>query len=296
MNVGFIGLGNMGAGMASRILKAGHSLTVYNRTRGRERPLVEAGARSASSPADAGRGDVVFTMLADDAAVEAVTDELLPALSPGTVHVCTSTISVALSQRMWERHQAAGRTWLAGPVWGRPTVASEGKLYMVSAGDRAALDRVRPVIESFTQSINHLGDRPPVAHLAKLSGNFLVMSAIQSLAEAFALARKNGIDAEQYLQLLDSTLFNLNIQRTYGPIMAREAFQPAGFRARLGLKDMRLVLAAADASEVPMPLASYLHDALLGAVATGSGDLDWSVVARLAAERAGVSQKSSTGD
>ncbi|HEY3998758.1 MAG TPA: NAD(P)-dependent oxidoreductase [Candidatus Xenobia bacterium] len=286
MNVGLIGLGNMGRGMATSLLRAGHALTVYNRTPGRTSDL--AGAIIAGTPERASTGDVLITILSDDTAIESLLPHILPALSAQTIHVSMSTISVACCDRLAQAHRAAGRSFLSAPVWGRPPLAAAGQLMIIPAGAPADIERCRPVFEALGQRIHPVGDKPSLANVAKLSGNFLTAGIIEGLAEAFVLAQKSGIEPTTFLALLRATLFNIPMQATYADIIAHEKFEPAGFRAVLGLKDISLVQEAAAAVHVPMPLASLLHDNLMSAVASGRGDLDWTIVARLAAERAGL--------
>jgi 3-hydroxyisobutyrate dehydrogenase-like beta-hydroxyacid dehydrogenase len=290
MNVGFIGLGRMGTGMAANLLHAGHGVTVYNRTAARTRPLVEQGARVATDLRDACGGDVIITMLADDAAVESVVfghDGIAEALREGAIHLSMSTISVALSERLTAAHASAGQAFAAAPVFGRPEAAAAGKLFIVTAGAPDVIDRCRPLFEAMGQKTFSVGDSPAAANLVKLSGNFLIASAIEALAEALALVRKAGVDGRQYLDLMTSTLFTAPLYKTYGGLIVEQTFEPAGFAAPLGEKDIRLTIAAAQTLRVPMPLASLLRDRLLTVLARGGEALDWSAIGQLAANDAG---------
>ena len=301
MNAGFIGLGNMGQPMARNLLKAGHNVTVYNRTRSRAEELRPEGARVAESAADACRGDAVLTMLADDRAVEEIffskdqggAANLVSALGPNTVHISMSTISVALSRRLAETHAKAGQAYVSAPVFGRPDAAAAAKLFIVTAGASEAIERCRPLFDALGQKTFVLGPDAPAANVVKLAGNFLIASVLESLGEALALIRKSGIDPARFLDFLTSSLFAAPVYKTYGGIIVEERYHPPGFKAILGLKDVRLALAAAEAAAVPMPLASLVRDHLLTAIARGQGDLDWSVVARVSAENAGL--KADTG-
>lgn len=291
MEIGFIGLGSMGAAMAANLVRAGHQVTAYNRSREKVDALVAQGARPADTVADACRGEAVITMLADDHAVEAVTfadDGILAALPADAVHVSSSTISVALSERLATTHASAGQGFVAAPVFGRPEAAAAAKLFVVAAGPTAAVEAVSPAFEAVGQRTFVVGDEPKAANLVKLSGNFLIGAVIEGLGEAMALVEKAGVDKLQYLDLLTSTLFDAPIYRTYGGLIAREQFHPPGFAAPLGLKDIRLVLAAGEALEVPLPIASLLRDRFLTLLATGGGHLDWSAVGRLTAWEAGA--------
>ena len=290
MKVGFIGLGHMGAGMAGNLLRAGHEVTVYNRTPGKERALVEQGAHTAGLVADACQGEAVMTMLADDGAVEGVVfgdQGVIGSLGPGAIHLSMSTISVALSERLAGAHAKAGQRFVAAPVFGRPDVAAAGKLFIVAAGAPDAVTACSPLFEALGQKTFSVGDEPQAANLVKLSGNFLLASVIEALGEAMALVGKAGIDRRQYLELLTSTLFTAPVYKTYGSLIAEEKFEPAGFAAPLGYKDIRLTLAAADSLRVPMPVASLLRDRFLTLLAQGGEALDWSGIGQLAARDAG---------
>jgi 3-hydroxyisobutyrate dehydrogenase-like beta-hydroxyacid dehydrogenase len=290
MRIGFIGLGHMGTGMATSLLRAGHDLTVYNRTQGKEQALVSRGARVAVEIADACRGDAVITMLSNDGAVEGVTFEnkgILASLRAGTIHVSMSTISVALSERLAAAHAQAGRRFIAAPVFGRPDAAAAGTLFIVAAGEPGAVDACTPLFEALGQSTFRMGAKPQTANLVKLSGNFLSASVIEALGEAMALVGKAGVDRREYLEFLTSTLFNAPVYKTYGGLIAEEHFAPAAFAAPLGFKDIRLTIAAAEGFRVPMPLASLLHDRFVRLLAQGGEDLDWSAIGELATKDAG---------
>jgi 3-hydroxyisobutyrate dehydrogenase-like beta-hydroxyacid dehydrogenase len=291
MKVGFIGLGHMGAAMAASLLRAGHEVTVYNRTPGKARELIDRGARLAARVADACRGDAVITMLADDAAVEDVLfgeTGVLQSLDKRTIHVSMSTISVALGERLADVHATAGQRFVAAPVFGRPDVAAKGKLFIVAAGEPGVIDACMPLFDALGQKTIRIGEAPQAANLVKLSGNFLIASVLEALSEATALTRKAGIDPHRYFELLTSTLFTGPVFTNYGGLIARQEYKPAGFAAPLGEKDLRLALAAAETLHVPMPLASLVHDRLQTLIARGGEQLDWSAVGQLAAQDAGL--------
>lgn len=290
MNVGFIGLGRMGAGMAANLLKAGHDVTVYNRTPGKDEELVQMGARSAAEVAEACDGEIVVTMLADDHAVESVVygdQRVLASLAKGAIHVSSSTISVALAERLTADHAAAGQRFVAAPVFGRPEAAADGKLFVVAAGESAAVTTANPFFDAVGQKTFVVSETPKAANLVKLSGNFLIASVIESLGEAIALVSKGGVDRHQYLDMLTSTLFGVPVYKTYGALIVDREFEPAGFAAPLGQKDIRLVLAAAEELRVPLPVASLLRDRFLSLLAHGGDNLDWSALGSLAARDAG---------
>lgn len=294
MNVGFIGLGNMGQAMARNLCKAGHSITVFNRTRSRAEELRAHGAIVVDTPADACRGDAVITMLADDRAVEEVVigdGRVISALSTETVHICMSTISVALSEHLTEAHSEVGRVYIAAPVFGRPDAAASAKLFIVVAGPTEPIKMLQSIFDALGQRTFFVGKDPHWANVVKLSGNFLVAAVIESLGEAFALIRKFGIDPERYLEILTDTLFSAPVYRTYGGIIAQERYEPAGFKLPLGLKDIRLALSASEETETPMPSARLIHDHLLSGMARGYGELDWAALALVCAENAGLQRR-----
>jgi 3-hydroxyisobutyrate dehydrogenase-like beta-hydroxyacid dehydrogenase len=290
MKLGFIGLGRMGAAMASNLVKAGHEVTVFNRSREKARILVEQGARAADDIAGACHGDAVITMLADDNAVESVVfgeAGILASLGRNAVHVSMSTISVALSERLEAAHEKAGQRYVAAPVFGRPDAAAAAKLFILASGAPEATETCMPIFAALGQRTFRIDHRPAAANLVKLSGNFLIAAVIESLGEAIALVSKAGIDKHEYLEMLTSTLFATPVYKNYGGMIADTKFEPAGFAAPLGHKDIRLTLAAAEALRVPMPLASLLRDRFLALLAQGGEKLDWSGIATLAAKDAG---------
>ncbi|MBB3149485.1 3-hydroxyisobutyrate dehydrogenase-like beta-hydroxyacid dehydrogenase [Phyllobacterium trifolii] len=294
MKVGFIGLGHMGAGMAANLLRANHDVAVYNRTRAKADALVALGATTAASIAEVARADVVISMLANDASVEAVVggeQGVVSNLAPGAVHISSSTISVALSEKLAAAHHDAGQLFVAAPVFGRPDVAAAGKLFIIAAGAPDSIAIVQPLFDAIGQRTFIVSETPKVANLVKLSGNFLIASVIESLGEAMALVSKGGVDRHQYLDILTSTLFNAPIYKTYGTLIADGKFEPAGFAAPLGQKDIRLTLAAAEDLRVPLPLASLLRDRFLTLLAHGGDTLDWSAIGQLAAMDAGATEE-----
>jgi 3-hydroxyisobutyrate dehydrogenase-like beta-hydroxyacid dehydrogenase len=291
MKVGFIGLGNMGLPMAANLLKAGHELMVYNRTAEKAKSLVDQGARLAKTPAAACKADVVFTMLADDGALEKIVfgdDGVLGGMSEGAIHISSSTISVALSDKLTAEHLKQGQQFVSAPVFGRPEAAAAAKLFVVAAGPADAVDRCMRLFEAIGQKTFRFGDKPSNANLVKVSGNFLIASTIETLGEVMALVAKGGLDQRQYLDFLTSTLFAAPIYKTYGGLVVERKYTPAGFLAPLGLKDVRLALAAGEQLRVPLPLGSLLRDRFLRLLAEGGEELDWSAISKLAAEDAGL--------
>jgi 3-hydroxyisobutyrate dehydrogenase-like beta-hydroxyacid dehydrogenase len=292
MNIAFIGLGNMGSAMAANLIKAGHSLTVYNRSRNRAEELKLLGASVAATPGEAAAGaEAAITMLADDHALEAMVfgkDGMLDSLAPNSIHISMSTISVAMSRRLAAAHAERKQHYIAAPVFGRPEAAAAAKLFIVAAGPAAQIDRCRPLFDAVGQRTFLAGEDASGANLMKLAGNFLITAVIEGLAESFALVRKSGLDANQFHEILTNSLFNAPIYKTYGALINSQKFEPAGFKLPLGLKDNRLLLAAAEEAAVPMPMASLIRDRFLAALAQGMSESDWSAISRISAKEAGL--------
>ena len=291
MKIGFIGLGHMGSAMAANIVKAGHDVTVYNRSPDKRRALAKLGAYEATSIADACRGEVVITMLADDSAVSHVAlgnSGIIDSLPRGAIHISMSTISVSLSKDLAQAHARAAQRFVAATVFGRPDLAAAAKLFIVAAGDAAAVEACKPLFDALGQKTFSLGAEPAAANIVKLSGNFLLAAAIEALGEAIALVGKAGVDPRAFVDLLSSTLFTGPAYQTYGGLIAENRFQPAGFAAPLGYKDIRLALSAAESLHVPMPLGSLLHDRFLRLLANGGDNLDWAAIGGLAVQDAGA--------
>jgi 3-hydroxyisobutyrate dehydrogenase-like beta-hydroxyacid dehydrogenase len=292
MKVGFIGLGNMGSAMARNLIKAGHTLTVYNRTKSRAEEFRPLGAKVAETPGETAReAEALITMLADDQALEQVVFQpgnALAFLAPGAVHVSMSTISVAVSRRLVSAHHEHHQNYLAAPVFGRPEAAAAAKLFIVVAGQAEQIERCRGLFEAMGQKTFPAGEEPPMANIVKLTGNFMITAAIESMAEAFALVQKSGLDPNKFLEIMTSSLFTAPIYRNYGSIVASGKFEPAGFKMPLGLKDNRLVLAAGEEAAVPLPMASLIHDRFVAAIAQGWGNADWSAIARVSLSEAGL--------
>jgi 3-hydroxyisobutyrate dehydrogenase-like beta-hydroxyacid dehydrogenase len=290
MKIGFIGLGHMGSAMAANLVKAGHDVNVFNRSPEKARALLDSGAHLAGSVAEACCADIVVTMLANDDAVEqvALAERGIVARLPGNaIHLSMSTISVALSKRLAQSHADAGQRFVSAPVLGRPDAAAAAKLFVVAAGDPAAVQACQPLFDAIGQKTFSIGTEPAAANLVKLSGNFLMASAIEALGEAIALVGKAGIDRRVYVDLLTSSVFTAPAYKIYGGLIADGKYQPAAFAAPLGHKDIRLALAAAEDLRVPMPLGSLLHDRFVRLLAEGGDDLDWAAIGGLATQDAG---------
>ncbi|UOF92955.1 NAD(P)-dependent oxidoreductase [Fodinisporobacter ferrooxydans] len=290
--IGFIGLGNMGQPMVRNLLKAGFAVKVYNRTPNKAKDAVAAGAQQVNRPSDAATaGGIVITMVANDQALEDVVygvDGFGEKLGPGGIHLSMSTIAPETSRKLAAYHQQQGCQYIASPVFGRPEAAAAQKLFVLSSGPKEAKERVRPLQEALGQRVFDIGEEPGNANVIKLGGNFMIMAAMEAMAESFNLAEKNGVDRKLAAEIYASTLFNCTIYQGYGQMIAKKIFEPAGFQLALGLKDCNLVLEEANATKTPMPLASLLHDRLLSSVAKGRENQDWSALTRIAAEDAGL--------
>jgi len=289
MNVGFLGLGTMGKAMAANLIKAGHVLTVWNRSPAPAAELGGIGAKIASSPGVAFGGDAVISMLADDASTNAVvTDDLLANAPKDLVHVNMATVSVAACGALNERHARRGLAYVAAPVFGRAEVAAAGKLNIVAGGSDAAIARVQPLLDALGQKTWRAGSDPAHASLVKITGNFMLAASIEMLAEAFSLTEKGGVDPKIFAEIMTSTLFAAPAFKIYSEIINAKRYEPAGFKLALGLKDVTLALEAGRASQTPLPLASLVRDHFIEGLAAGHGDKDWSALAAVIRRNAGL--------
>jgi 3-hydroxyisobutyrate dehydrogenase-like beta-hydroxyacid dehydrogenase len=291
MEVGFVGIGQMGRGMALNLVKAGHSVRVYNRTESRTREIVAAGARFASTVREACDAEVIVTMVANDAALESIVFDaqgVLPHLAAGSIHLSMSTISMALSERLTASHQNKSQGFASAPVFGRPEAAAIGKLFIVAGGASETLARVAPLLSVMGQQTFAVSDKPRDANLFKICGNFMIASMTESLGEAIALVRKAGLPAQSFVDVVTSTLFAAPIYKTYGALIANERYSPPGFSAPLGAKDIGLALAAAESLGASIPLGNLLRDRFARLLSEGGEALDWSALARLSADDAGL--------
>ena len=295
MKIAFIGLGRMGMGMARNLLRAGHTVAVFNRSREKAEALAADGARVASSPADACRdAEAVMTMVADDHAVEEIVfgnDGIASAMKNDCIHLSHSTISTALARKLTAEHAQRSQGYLSVPVFGRPDSAEAKNLVVVAAGPTEYVERCRPLFDAIGRQTFVVGTEPWQANVAKVCGNFLIASVIEALGEAYATLRKAGVAPQSFLEIMNA-LLGSQVIANYGRIIAQEQFEPAGFALKLGLKDVRLVLAAAEECAAPMPLASLVHDHLLSALAQGQGEMDWSSMTQVIARNAGLKSKS----
>jgi 3-hydroxyisobutyrate dehydrogenase-like beta-hydroxyacid dehydrogenase len=289
LKIAFLGMGKMGSPMARRLLAAGHEVTVWNRTRERAEALTADGALLAATPADAARSsEAVLTMLFDDAAHEEVlfgpranpSAGILSALAPGALHV-------ALSERLTAVHARRNQAFVAAPVFGRPNVAAEGRLWIVAAGSDSAMATARPLLEALSRGISVIGAEPRQAHALKLGGNFLISAMIHSLSEAFVYAESQGIEPETFLLTVNSALFQSPFYAVYGQVMLRPPTQP-GATIELGAKDLRLLREAAANRQTSLSLADNLAEIFAQAQQSGLGDEDWAVGQYRMAKRRGV--------
>jgi 3-hydroxyisobutyrate dehydrogenase-like beta-hydroxyacid dehydrogenase len=290
--IGFLGMGSMGAPMARNLLKSGLAVTVYNRTRAAAEALRPDGANIAETPAGTVvEGGIAITMLAHDAALETVTlgpDGILQKLGKGGLHISMSTVSPETSKKLAALHAANGSLFLSAPVFGRPEAAAAAKLWICQSGNADAKQRAKTLLDILGQGIHDFGDDPAAANVVKLSGNFMILAAIETMAEAQALAEKNGIDRVAMASFFGQTIFSCPIYQNYGRTIAERSFEPAGFKLELGMKDVRLVRDVAEAAKVPMPLADLLHARLLTSLAKERGKQDWTAIERVTAEDAAL--------
>lgn len=276
-----LGLGAMGSAMAARLLERGHPLTVWNRTPDRAAPLVAAGATLASSLDAAAQADIVLTMLADDAALLAVAPTLAAHMPKGALHISMSTVAPETSDHLARLHGQHGQAFLAAPVFGRPPAALAGQLFILAAGDAAAITRAQALFESLGKAHFPLGPTPSQANVAKLAGNFMIMGLTASLGEALAAGQRHGIPAATLLNLFTSTLFDSPITRAYGAMLVEHRFHPAGFTAQLGTKDLALFRKTAGDA----PLATLLEDKLHALIAAHGPDIDWAAIGMLPTDK-----------
>lgn len=291
MQIGFVGLGKMGSGIAKNLLRAGHDVIVYNRSREKAESFAAQGVEIANSPAEACRGrQAVMTMLADDAALDQIVfekDGIAGALERGSVHVSHSTISTRFAKRLTGEHASRGQEFVSAPVFGRPDAAENKKLIVLAAGHNEALERCRPLFDAIGRATFVAGLEPWHANAMKLCGNFMIASMLETFSEAFATLRKSGIDHHRFLDVMNE-LFASPVYQNYGRTIAEEQFTPAGFTLKLGLKDVRQVLETADDANAAMPLASLIRDRMLSGMANGQEDLDWSSIAQVSARSTGL--------
>jgi 3-hydroxyisobutyrate dehydrogenase-like beta-hydroxyacid dehydrogenase len=290
MFVGFAGLGGMGSAMASRLIGAGHRVRAWNRSPEKVQALVKQGAEAAGPAVDLAEAEVIVSMLAEDAAVREVflRDGLLAKLRRDTIHVNMATVSVELARELAALHREQGATYIAAPVLGRPDAAEAGRLNILVAGPSEAIGVIQPLFDVLGQKTWRFGERPEQANAVKIAANLTLACAIEAMGEAAQLVNSYEVAPRDFLEMLTGSLFACPAYKTYSSMIAEERFSPAGFKARLGLKDVRLALSAGEAAHVPLPFGSVLRDNFLDSLAHGEADMDWSVIARVAKRRAGA--------
>ncbi|HEY0528243.1 MAG TPA: NAD(P)-dependent oxidoreductase [Gemmatimonadaceae bacterium] len=294
MDIGFIGLGTMGSRIAANLIRAGHRVRVWNRSRASVDMMSRQGAVPVASAREAFSGDAVFSMLADDAAVRAVIEPLLDDAPKGLVHVNMATVSVGLGKDFAARHHERGLYYVAATVFGRPELAAAAKLTVVAAGDPVAIARVQPLLDVIGQRTWPMGDLPERANVVKLAGNFMLGAAVEAMAEAAAMSWSYGIEPADMLNVMINGVFAAPAYQYYGDAIAKQRYEPPGFRLSLTLKDLRLALAAADEATAPMPLANVVYESLLEAAANGDGERDLAALAKVSMRRIGREKSSTT--
>jgi 3-hydroxyisobutyrate dehydrogenase-like beta-hydroxyacid dehydrogenase len=290
MRIGFIGLGRMGGPIAENLLKAGHSVTVWNRSPGPVQQLVGQGAVAAQTPQAAMQGDAVFSMLSNDAVMREVglAGPLLENAKKDLIHINLATVSAAFAQELQAAHAKAGPAYLSAPVFGRPDMAAAAQLVLVAAGDAAARDAMQPVFDQIGSRTVWLGEDAQKANLFKIAGNFMIASEMQATGEAFALLRKGGVDPAAFHDVMSGRLFTGAVFKTYGQMVLYRQYEPAGFALTLGLKDVNLARAAAAGLGMAMPTADLLQRNYNQAVEWGWQDKDWSAIGEVPAKKAGL--------
>lgn len=282
--IGFLGLGEMGRPMVARLLAAGYEVTVWNRSPGPEKDLVASGAKAASSAAEAFGRDVALSMLANDAATREVVGAALAAGAKPRVHANMATISVGLASELAASHEAAGITYVASPVFGRPEAAQAGQLNIVVAGDPKAVAELEPVYRAMGKAVWPVGDAAPAANAVKIGGNLMLACAIEAMGEGAGIATAHGVPAARFLEIMTETLFGAIAYRGYGAMIGSNTFEPAAFKLPLGLKDVNLALAAAEGAGKALPFGTALRARFESAIAAGLSDKDWSAIGGMAVE------------
>ena len=292
MKVGFIGTGRMGQAMARRLVEAKHEVGVYNRTAAKAKPLADAGAKLLPSIAEAARyGEAVYSMLADDAALEDVAFQdggLLASVPKGGIHVCAGTHGVPVIRKLKAAHAEKGQMLLVAPMFGRPELVSSGQANIVASGPAGAMARCKPLFDAVGRRTFEAGDDPEAATAIKITNNFVLGCAIEAMGEGFALVRKYGVAPEVFYDVMTDGLFNCSAYKVYGKIIVDESYAKVGQMAVLGLKDANLALEAGNIAAVPLPSGNVWRDRLVGAVAHGDGDKDWAVMALEQARASGL--------
>ena len=289
--IGIIGLGRMGGAFAVNLQMDGHVVVVHDRDPHRLEPFAACGAKVAETLGEMADCAVVLTSLPNDEALEETIlgdGGLARLLRPGALHIATGTISPVLSRRLAEQHDRLDQGYVAAPVLGNPDLARARALYILAAGRVADMNKAVPLLGRLGQRVFPLGERAEAANFVKLAANVLTATTLEAFGEVLALMRKVGIDRHVAFDVFTNSLFDSKVHRVYGGKIVDEKFTPPGMAVPLAVKDLRLALAEAERAAVPMPAASLVHDRLVGLVARGWGDLDWSALGLLAARDAGL--------
>ena len=284
--VGFLGLGTMGASMAGRLLEAGHEVTVWNRSAAAADPLVEAGARRATGPADALRAGIAFSMLSNDRAVQSVFSPEVLEQSRGATHVNMSTVSMDTARALARSHDRAGVDYVSAPVLGRPHLAQSGQLNIVAAGPSAAMDRAEPLLVQLGKRVWRVGEEPEKANLVKIGVNYNLIHAMQALAESVGLLESGDVDGRTFVEILTDAAFTGSAYGGYGPMIAQREYTPTMFSMELGLKDLGLVHTASEELGSALPTMDVLKSVFEEALEDPElADLDWSAMAEITRRR-----------
>ncbi len=293
--IGFVGLGHMGAAMAANLAAAGHRVIAYVRHADQMDKLVALGLRPTTEFTDLFGCEVVISMVPDDDAVREVVlgrenagvEGLASGLKRGAIHLSMSTISTSTASRLATEHTRHGQGYVAAPVFGNPDAAKARQLYIVAAGAPADVERCQPLFDTLGQRTFVVGAEPSHANLVKLLGNMMSATALEVLGEVVAVALKRGLDPKSFIDVMTSTMFGGRAHKIYGDKIVRQSYAP-GFVLPLVLKDVRLALAEAENAGAPMPSIDVVRDRLITGIARGYADLDWTALGLIAAEEAGL--------
>jgi len=284
MEIGFIGLGNLGIPIAENILQKNRRLFVYNRTASKAQPLVGKGATMCNSIKELSQKcDIVFSVVSDDAALNDITkgnNGIAQNLKQHGIHISVSTILPATARELTQVHKQFNNHYVASPVMGRPEAARAGKLNFLVSGEQAIIETIKPFLQQAGgMGIWEFGNETPAANVAKLCTNFLIVSAIESMAEGINLAKKSGVDSTSWINMITQTIFASPVYINYSNILLKEMFQPAGFALKLGLKDVNLVMKQSSDARAEMPIGKLMQQRLNESVQNGLGDYDWTAIA-----------------
>ena len=290
MDVGFIGLGSMGLPMAANLARAGHSVTVWARSKSACDAAAAFGAKIAATANETFAGDVFISMLSDDETVRKIVMEsgMLPSSGSNTIHINMATVSAAFARELAAHQAKLGIPYISAPVFGRMEAAAAGKLNIIAAGEQDAIAKVQPLFDVLGQRTWNLGDEPGKANVVKIGGNFMVACALEAISEAVMLNESHGVDASDFIDIMTNAVFTAPAYKVYGEMIAQRRFEPASFKLTLGLKDVRLALAAGDSKSVGLPFGSILRDHFLDALAHGDADKEWAAISDVARRRANL--------